>query len=794
MLSELRKAVRLLARSPKFVFVFASTLGLGIGLVTLVFTVINGVVLEPLRYPDPDRLVMLQTSFTDRPKPSSRITGGDWLDLQKASTLAGITQASAFTEVGVEAGGQAEFTHVAWVSTDYPRVFPIPVLRGRWFAPDESGRSAVVSRGFAERHFGSAAAALGQTVKTENRIFQITGVVEAAYPAEAQAWLYWADRPENLNRTAYNYVLVARLAPGATIETARAELRTIGARLAAEHSENRNKSFTVAPLRDHLVQRVRPLLWLLLGAVGLVLLISCANVANLLATRAAGRVGEYAVRTALGASRWTLVRQSLWESLTVGVAAAVAGLVLAEGGLHLMGQVASDLLPRWSEVSITGPVFAFAVAAGLVAALLAGLGPAWSASRVDLLLGLRQGTSKGQLRGVTGRFRTSLVVVQVALSVALAISAGLLFRSFLKLSSVDPGFRAESIVVMYSHIGAKTEAEYLEANRRFDLLSERLAAVPGVGAVTSAMGLPTGRYGSNGQFIVQGKHEFKSGVQLPGAGFRLTDPGYFATLGIPLLRGRDFARGDQFPSEPVAIVSESLVKNVFGAENPIGRKIKCGLDRDVWMTVVGVVGDVRSNSPAQPPQPELYMPLAQHPYHANERQVVVRALTTPGALIPALRQAVRDFDPLIPTRFVTLREMVDRSLDTERFRSRLFLLFACAALGVLLAGVYSVTAYAVETRLPELGLRAALGASAADLQRLILGNAFRLAVLGIGLGAVLAYGAGRLLQAWLFEVTVADPASYAAVAALVVGATLVAAWVPAYRAGRVDPQQALRGE
>ncbi|MBY0504052.1 MAG: ADOP family duplicated permease [Bryobacteraceae bacterium] len=788
-----RQAFRQLAKSPAFFTICVLTLALGIGLSTTVFSVVDGVLLRPLRFPDADRLVSVGTRFVKEGRDHPRLTGGDWLDIEKSTTSLEAWAMPGGGTIGVQVGGQAEFTGVSLVRGEYGRVFTLAPLAGRWFGADEKTPVAVVSEGFAQRHFGGFEKAVGRTVTVENQVYEISGVVARGYPATANVWLSQAKVQGQPNRNAYNYRLVAKLRPGVSLAQAQAELTALGARLAAAIPENRDKSFYVTPLQAQMVGRAGTMLWLLLGAVGLVLLIACANVANLLLARAGARAAEFAVRTAVGASRAQLMRQLLTECTVIGLAAAAVAFVGAQFGVQAMSRLAANALPRWEEVQVDWRIFAFSATVSLVSALLAGLLPAWRASQVDVSRGLQQGGLRGLIGAQTGGFRAALVVAQIALSVGLSISAALLGRSLLQLNRAELGYQPDSVLIMYAHVPAKSDAELQAVQRRTERLYASLAALPGVTAVSAAMGLPAGQYGSNGAYAVEGKNDFVPGVTgLAQAGFRLAQPGYFAALGIPLRQGRDFTFADQFAAEPVAIISESLARQSFAGQDSLGQRLKCGLDRNVWMRIVGIVGDVRSDSPATPPAPELYMPLAQHPVFANEQQVVIRSSVPPTSLIATVRAVSAKLEPLVATRFESFRESVNDSVSAELLRTRLFLLFAAAALLVALAGVYSVTAYLVERRLPEFGLRLALGATSGGVTRLVLQGTGRWLVLGLALGVFLAWVAQRWLASWLFEVAPFDPLSYAVVLTLVPAIALAASWWPAYRAGRADPQQLLR--
>lgn len=783
---------RQLRGSPAFFAVCILTLGIGIGLSTTVFSVVDGVLLRPLQFEGAERIVILGTRFLKEGRDHPRLTGADWLDLQKAASSLEASTRYGGGSLGVQVAGGAEFTGVQFVTGDYAKVFDVAPLAGRWFGSDRTAPLAVVTSGFAIRHFGSAPAAVGKSLTVENTLYEITGVVARAFPADASVWLLDSRRIENPNRNAYNYRVLAKLRPEFSVEQAQVEFTAIGSRLAATYSENRDKSFYVRNLQSHLVGKTGSMLWILLGAVTLVLLISCANVSNLLLARAGARATEFAIRSAVGASRGHLVRQLLFECVTIGLLAGAIGLLLAEAGVSALSRLAASALPRWEDVQVDWRIFLYAAGVSLVAAILAGVVPAWRASTVDVTLGLRIGGTKGVLGGRAGSFRSLLLVAQVAFSIALTISAGLLLRSFFQLSGTPLGYQPDSVLVMYTHLPAKTDAEYLGIQPRAERLYAGIAALPGVASVSAAMGLPAGDYGSNGSYAVEGKHDFNGSGKLPRAGFRLAQPGYFAALGVPLKRGRDFTAQDQFPAEPVTVISESLAGQTFPGEDPLGRRIKCGLDRDVWMRVVGVVGDVRSSAPAVPPQPELYMPLAQHPYFANEQQVVIRTSVPPAALIASVREAVSRLEPLVPSRFVVFRESVDATMNLERFRTQLFLLFAGAALLIALAGVYSVTAYLVERRLPEFGLRLALGATPAAITQSILAGTGRLLLYGLALGTVLALWAGRWIESLLYGIPATDAASYAVAVVFVPVVALAAAWWPAFRAGKADPQQLLR--
>jgi len=796
---DLTHAGRALARNPGFATVAVLTLALGIGANTAIFSIINGVLLSPLPYPEPDRIVALSTFFQQTGSITPRLTGGDLVDIRADGQIFDALSYYVGGEMGVQLQGRAEFTGAYRVNPDFFHVFGAHLAYGRLFENADQDRAAVISLPFAERNFGSGPAALGRAVRIENRSYDIVGVLPAdfQFPAETQVWVPAPVTPDNLNRTAYNYRTVARIKSGVTLDTAKAHLETIAARLAAAMPDtNRNKSFVAIPLRDRLVGPVRTTLYLLMGAVALVLMIACTNVADLMLARATARSREIAVRAALGAGRWHIVRPLLVESAVLALAGGALGLLLANIGTDLLVRVSSGRvpLPRLNDIHIDRMVLIFATAVSLASSLIFGLVPAWQATRVDLQDALKQGGARGLLGGGSPRLRNGLVIAQIALSFVLAVGAGLLMRSLVALNNAQLGFRTDGVLVMYAHAPAGTLDEQLGVGRLFERSFSELAGLPGVTSVAGAMGLPAGQYGSNGYYAVEGKHIFAPGQRLPHAGFRLASPGYFATMGIPLLHGREFSSRDEYGSNFVVIISEALARETFPNEDPLGKRVECGLDSPKWMTIVGVVGDVRQDSPASAPGPELYMPLKQHPFYANELQVVVRTGVEPGSLINAVRQKVRGLNPEIAMKFTTLDAMVADSIARPRFRMLLISAFAGLALLLVMAGVYGVMSYVTSQRTSEFGLRVALGAAPGDLMSLVLKGAMQLAAVGLAIGILLSLVAGRAMASMLFGLKPADALTYLAVLCAVTPIVLLAAAVPAWRAARIDPLTALREE
>ena len=796
MIQDLAKALRSFRTNPSFAVLAAGTLALGIGLNTALFTVVNGVLLAPLPYPQPERVVSVNTVFIDEKRNVARVTGGDLMDL---ASEPGLFESFGFYgngQMGLQLRDRAEFAGVAFITPGFLAVFGIAPAAGHWFTESDHA-AAIVSQGFASRNFGSASAALGQTMSLENTVYTISGVTGRAldFPNQTDVWVQYSSKPENLNRSSYNYRVVARLSPGISIEAVNSRLQAVGSRLASAFpADNRSKSFLAVRLSDQLTGNVRATLYILMSAVGLVLLIACANVANLLLARATGRTREMALRAALGASRWRVIRQLLTENLVLALLGAAGGIVLAYWGVGLLMRLAPANLPRTANIGVSSSVLEFAITVSVLSAVLSGLTPAIELSRVDLVESLKQGARGSTAGGQANRMRYALVVCEIALSVMLAVGSGLLFRTFLSLNAVDLGFQKDQVLVMYAHVPAKSLYDAVKGTRTFRDITAKLNALPGVMRAAQAMGMPAGQYSINGSYEVEGRQI--EGRHGPHALFRLSGPAYFATLGVPVIRGRDFTDRDLYDSPFVAIVSESLVRRSFPGVDPIGRRIHCGLDSAQLMTIVGVVGDIRSQSPASSPEAELYMPMTQHPFYANELQIAMRIApgTRPEALIEAARGVVRDSSASIAVRFTTLDAMLAGAIDGQRFRAYLLMAFAGVALVLAMAGIYGVMSYVITQRLPEMGLRMALGASPWSLLGLLLSHAAWLAAAGLIIGLAGAVAASRVLSGMLFGLQGVDGPTYLSVGVTVLVVSLLAAMGPAWRATRVDPLVALREE
>ena len=801
MVDDLKFALRLLRKSPGFAFAAIATLAMGFGANAAMFTVVNAVLLRSLEYRNADRIVTVETLWQNSGR-TGQVSAPDFRDWKAQSTSFEAMAMYNGGELGVQFGDRAEHRFTYLVGPDFFRVMGTGPIVGRLFSTDEEKPNgpgaALVSDDLAHSHFGGTSAALGRTLRLENRQFTIVGVMPAGFhfPRKAQIWLPLATMPESPYRTGHNYRAVALLKPGVSVEQAQADMQTIGARLEAQYpADNKGKSIRARRLQDTITSPLKDTLWLLMGAVGLVLLLACANVANMLLARAAVRTREIAIRASVGAGRWRIVRQMIAESAVLALIAGGAGAVLAFWLTDALVALAPANVPRIEQVGLDGRVLLFLFGASAVATFAFGLVPALHASRVDLNEALRQGGGRGLLGGRSNRMRSVLVVAQIAVAFVLTTGAALLFRSFVALTEVDLGFKSEKLLVMYTSVPAKTREDHIRATGRLcDLIAE-VRTIPGISEAAGVMGAPAGKYSSNGTYRIEGRPEPKAMLDGPQAWFRLATPGYFRTLGVPLVRGRDFDERDTADATPVAVVTEALVRQQFPNEDPIGKRMRNGFsDLDKWITIVGVVGDLRTNDPSRAPEPEIFMSYHQHPFAANELQLVMRTSGDPTAVASTVREKVRLADASIAVTFTTMDAMLHDALASPRFRTTLMMVFAGLAIALAIAGVYGVIAYVVTQRISEFGLRLALGAEGSDVLRLVMRHGFALAAVGVLIGVPLSWAANRAMATMLFGVKPTDPMTWMAAVAAVAAVTVAATAVPAWRAARVDPVEALRAE
>jgi putative ABC transport system permease protein len=630
----------------------------------------------------------------------------------------------------------------------------------------------------------------------ENEPLEITGVLPASFdfPAKTQVWEAYPLQPESASRTAFNDKAVVRLRPGISVQPAQAELDGISQRLEGAYPDaNRNKQIVVLSLQQALTGDARPTLLLLWATVGLILLIACVNVTHLQLVRSMERQREIAIRKALGSSGWQVLQPVMLESLLVSLIGGAAGVLLAFPAVRVLVAMAPQQLPRAQEIHLNGWVLVFTLGLAVLTALVSSMLPAVRAAKVDPALALKHDASRGMSRQGAAALRDGLVITEVAVTFVLAMAAGLLLHTMMTLRSRDMGYQTRQLLVVDADAPARSEQEARRAVQQFSGLFAQLAGGPGVERVAGVMGLPTGDYGSNGSYKTSGGLPIAPGHE-PSSIFSVASPGYFQTIGIPIKRGRDFDAQDTYESPFVAVISEALAKQSFGSADPLGKQIQCGLDSDKWMTVVGVVGDVRQDSPAESPGPALYMPMTQHPFYGNQIHIVLRTKVKPLALMNVVQEDIARVNPFIAMRFTTMDEMVHQSIAEERFRAVLLSTFAGAGLLLAMLGVYGTMAYSVAQQTFEIGIRMAFGAEKRAILGTVLEHAARLAGCGIVAGLVLSLSLSRLVRAMFVGVAPMDPVSLGLAVLLLLLTALAAAFAPGWKATHVDPMVALRAE
>jgi putative ABC transport system permease protein len=794
LIQDIRYALRSFVKAPGFTLVALVTLALGIGGTTAIFSIVDGVVLRPLPYNDPGRIVQIIAANVRGDAAS--FSAPDFRDLKKSATY--LQALAGYRSDIVDLTGRSEPVRVTGLETTaaFFDIFDAPPLLGRTYheSTDAPGAAvAVIGEAVWRQHFGSDPKVVGSVVRLNNRPTEIIGVVpeRLRHPGRTDVWVLAPQDvptsplgPDQTNARAVNYfAAVARVAGDRSLTDAREQLRAVSAQLAAVTTEDRDIVLDAEPLAASLVADVRTALLVVLGAVGFVLLIACANVAGLLIARGAARRREIAVRTALGAGRGRLIRQLLTESVVLAVAGGLAGIVVAYWSLQLLVGAAPENLPRLNDIALDWRVALFGFAATLAVGVLFGLAPSLSASKPELNLDLKDGGRTGTSRAGG---RNLMVVAQVALALVLLIGAGLMLTSFARLRAVDPGFRTSQLVTIELMVPLARYDEK-EQIRFYSGVLERLRANPATAQSALMFPFPFGGGNAQAGFQIVGQPRRPRDEQLT-VELNSISPGYLQTSGVRLLRGRDFAGADGPGSPLVALISESVVKE-FGGRDPIGEQIDFGDPA----TVVGIVSDARRRALDQPPRPAVYLPYTHFmlPYFG----AMIRTDQGAAAVTPVVKSIVKQLDPDLPIGDVrTIEEIIDRSTGEPRFRSYLIAGFALLALLLAAVGVYGLISFTVTQRVPEIGVRLALGASPGQVFTQVVGQGLRLAAIGVALGLVAAAAATRLVQGLLFNTSATDPTVYAVLSALLLAMAALACYVPARRAMRVDPMTALRSE
>jgi putative ABC transport system permease protein len=805
MSNDLKYALRSLLKNPGFAIVAILTLTLGVGANTAIFSVVNGVLLRPLPFADPDSIVQVWVTSPDEPRTNH--SAGDFLDLQRGNRtlakLAGYRQDPVTISVD---GSDPVGVRAVIVTADYFDVFGVPPVAGRTSYGSGSGASApsvVLNEAAWARHLGSDPNAVGRAIRINDVPHTIVGIMPRSfdYPDRSNLWVLSPkpvpppsiEVPGDLltNRDVQYFLGVARLKPGVSIDQAEADLSTITKRLAEQFPKSHaRRGVALQRLHEQIVGDVQRTILVLLAAVGAVLLIGCANIASLLLARASGREREFAVRAALGASRGQLIRQLIAESLLLGAGGGLLGIFAGSWAIALLRRLLPAGTPRVEEITLDATVMSAAMAVALLSALVFGIVPALQASRADASGALHEGDRGSSAGGRQARTRV-LVVAEVAVTLVLLVTAGLLVNSFVRLQRVDPGFSVDQVTL----VGAVLPTTKYPDGRRqvafYEAVLENLDGRSDVPSAAVVFPSPLNRSQASSTFVIEGRDP--SRAEKPFASFASISPNYFRTIGIPLVAGRTFTPRDRAPLPPVVIVNAALARRYWPNEHAVGQRMRLGDDDEQWMTVVGVVGDSRSLGLDQAPAPMFYLPIYQMPLPFMS--IVVRSAAGTAAVASAVRSAQRAVDADLPLGTVRpLRDVVNAAVAEPRFRTTLVGAFAVMALVLAAVGVYGLISYGVAMRTREIGIRVALGAQPRQVLLPVIREGLMLTIAGIMLGALGSLAATRLLAGLLFEVDATDPLTFILAALALLTTGLIASYVPSRRTLNVDPLTALRAE
>ena len=801
MLTDIRYAIRMLAKSPAFTVVSVLTLALGIGANTAIFSLVHSILLRPLPYRDSDQVVRMVQASPVLGLPSWGVSQADFAAYREANRSFESMAIYAAGEINLNGAGEPERLPVGNVTADFFKVLGINPLLGRTFqeGEDTAGRNSVcvIGYGLWQRRFGGDQNIVGRTLILNQAPVQVVGVMPAAFKFPRAETDLWVPLAFDAKRTApYFFQVVARLKPGLSTSQAQVETTEILQNFGRQHpnlsesaglNEGNGPRTIVKPIKEALVGRTEKPLLVLLSAVALVLLIACANVANLLLARATARTREMAVRVALGATRWRLLRQLLTESVVLSGLGAIAGVALAAYGIQLLDKLPIAGIARIEEVRLSGSVLAFTAGLAVFTGLLFGFMPALRAYAMGVASGIREG-----VRGTVAhrRLNAALVVVQFALSLVLLIGAGLLLKSFQRLESVDLGFNPEQTLTMAATLPRIKYENEEKALLFYNSALEQLKNSPGIKSVGLTTNVPFGHDGDSDGFLIEGLEE--NATESEQAEKQSVTPGTFEALNIPLLQGRDFQPTDHSDTQPVAIIDETLARRYWPANDALGKRIATTGDRE-WMTIVGVVGGIKQASLTEEKYPHIYRAMAQAP--APRASFVVRTDGPPLVAVPTFRSAIRQIDPDMPLYQIRpLTELIGETLSTQRLTNILLTGFALIALLLAAVGIYSTMSLYVGSRTKEFGIRLALGAQPGALRRKVLGHGMMLTAAGVVMGIAGAFAVTRTIKSLLFEVSTTDPIVFVTIPVLLVIVSLVACYTPARRATKVDPLIALRYE
>jgi putative ABC transport system permease protein len=815
LIQDVRYGMRMLLKNPAVTLIAVITLALGIGANTAIFSVVNAIILRPLPYDSPDRVVSLWENTPNYGR--WRVAPANYFDWKKQNTT--FTELAAFgaSSATLTGGGEPEQLLGTRASAGYFAVLGVEPTVGRTFLSEEyepgKGQVVILGHDFWQRRFGGDRSIVNKTITLDNVSYTVVGVmprgIYPAWPATAgrilfdeQHQQFWVPQSFSAQfaslRTAHVLGVIGRLKPGVTLEQATADMNTIAARLAQEHAQNKGAGIIVNQFMNELVGDVRPALFTLLVAVGLVLLIACANIAGLLLAQHAARSKEIAIRAALGAGRFRLLRQFFIEGLLLSLLGSVAGLALATFGVRVLIKFIPATIPRLDQVQLDWRVLGFTLFLSLLTCFVFALVPAWHASKPDLQTTLEQSGRTSAPGASRLRFRQALVVLQVSMAVMLVIGAGLLSKSFWRLLQVDPGFRARHMLTLTLTLPQSRYADPTQINGFFNQLIDKVSHLPGVTAATVAYDHPLQSNWID-SFEIVGRVATADKPSL-SANFSPVGPGYFDTVGARFVTGRQFTEQDDPDHPGVAIVNESFVRKYFPGETAIGQHLKPGPPGRIWQNkrltsfeIVGVVRDVKSAGLKAPAEPAYYLPASQAPL--PDMTILVRTVNEPTSLVPALRQTVLSIDPNQPIAEInTMEKIVSDSIAQPRLNVMLMSLFGGLALLLAMVGIYGLLSYAVTQRTQELGIRIALGAQVVDVLQLVLRQGMLLALIGEAIGLLGAFALTRLIRGLLFGVTPTDASIFIAVVGVLTMIALLACYIPARRATKIDPLKALRYE
>ena len=803
---DLRYGLRTLLKNPGFTIVAVVALALGIGANSAIFSVVNSVLLRPLPFKSPKQLVMVWENAVHLGFPKNTPSPPSFLDWQRQNTVFTGMAAMSERSFNLTGVGEPERLEGRRVSANLFDLLGVPALLGRTFVPDDDRPGthvALLSYSLWQRSFGSDPSIIGRAVTLNGESYTVIGVMPRG--VHLHAYGNWNDElwvpiaftnEESTNRGTHFLEVIARIKPGITLKQAQAEMETIAARLAKEYPKyNTRIGATVMPLHEEIVGDIKPALLILLGAVGFVLLIACANVANLLLARAAVREKEIALRLALGASRSRLTRQFLTESVLLAFLGGGFGLLLALAGIRVLKTFIPPSIPQTQTISIDGKVLLFTALTALLTGIVFGLAPAMHASHSNLNESMKEGGRDSASGRKGNRLRDLLVIGEVAVSFILLVGAGLLINSFLHLRNLDPGFRADHLLTMKVDL---LELKYPDGERRsvfFDEVLRRIRVLPGVQSVAVAGNLPLTYNGDSATIAVEGIPD-PPPDQWPDVIYRAIGPGYFSTMGIPLIRGHDFTDQDRADSKKVVVISEKTAEHYWPGEDPIGKRVKPdATNSDVpWREVIGVVKDVRQNDFIAQPKMQMYFNYRQLKDLAPNA-LIVRTSVDPMSLATPVRNSIWAVDKDQPVADVdTMDHIVSAAIARQRFSMLVLGVFAASALMLAAVGIYGVMSYSVTQRTYEIGIRMALGARRADVLQMTIKQGLKLVSVGMILGLVAAFLLTRILTSLLFGVSATDPITFIGISLVLLAVAILASYIPALRATKVDPIIALRAQ